>query len=346
MKKKITIGVIVFFTLFLISFATYYFYSFKAVDVNNKEEVVFVVEAGKSKVEIAKKLEKNNLIRDYKMAVIYMFFDNDLSLQAGTYSLNKSMKMNEILNKFNKGDIRMEKVNITFIEGKRLTEYVSIISENFGFSEEEIIDTINDKEFLSEMVEKYWFLTSEILNDKIYYGLEGYILPDTYEFMSNSSIKDIFIRLLDMTDQKLTKYKSEFENSDYSVHEILTMASIVELEANAESDRKSVAQVIYKRLNVGMSLGMDVTTYYAEQKQMGDELTTNELNKGNAYNTRNTNMLGLPVGPISNPSDISINAVFNPSKTDYLYFYADVKTGLVYFANTSSEFYQIIREVG
>jgi UPF0755 protein len=346
MKKKIIIGVITVFTIFLIGFTTFYFYSLNPVNKNNTEEVIFTVEANTSKVDIAKKLKKAKLIRNDKMAIIYMFFNSDLNLQAGTYSLNQTMSTREILSKFKNGDIRVETVTLTLVEGKRLTKYVEDISKSFGYSEDEIIEEINSKEFLEEMVDKYWFLTDSILNDNIYYGLEGYIMPDTYEFMSNYSIKDIFIRLLDYTDKKLTAYKDEIEKSDYSIHEILTMASIIELEANTEENRKSVSQVIYKRLDSNMSLGMDVTTYYATQKDMGEELTYKDLISGNAYNTRNTNMVGLPVGPICNPSAMSINAVFNPSNTDYLYFYADVKTGLVYFAKTSAEFNQIIKEVG
>lgn len=79
---------------------------------------------------------------------------------------------------------------------------------------------------------------------------------------------------------------------------------------------------------------------------MGETLTYKDLMEENAYNTRNINKIGLPVGPICNPSSKSINAVFNPSDTDYLYFYADIKTGLVYFAKNSVEFNQIIKEVG
>lgn len=346
MKKKIIIGVISLFTLLLALFTIYYFISLTPVDKNNKNEIVFEVEKGTSKVDIAKKLEKVGLIKSDKMAIIYMFFNSDLSLQAGTYSLNKTMSVSKILNKFKNGDIRVETVNLTLIEGKRLKTYIELISKNYGFSEDEIISVINSKEFLKEMVDKYWFLTDEILNDNIYYGLEGYILPDTYELLSNYSIKDIFIKLLDYTEIKLKPFKTQIEKSNYSIHEILTMASIIELEANNENDRRGVSQVIYKRLKNNMSLGMDVTTYYATQKEMGEALTYKDLISDNAYNTRNTNMLGLPVGPICNPSKMSIDAVFNPSNTDYLYFYADIKTGLVYFAKTSAEFNQIIKEVG
>ena len=346
MKKKIIIGVLIGFTALLVSIGVYFFSSISAIDKNNTKLVDFVIKPGQKKTEIAKNLKKANLIKNDKTAIIYMFFNNDLSLQAGTYSLSKSMDLSEILKKFNKGDIKVVTVSMTFVPGKRLLDYVKVISENFNYYEDDIVEYVNSKEFLTQMVDKYWFLTNDILNDKIYYGLEGYIMPDTYEFMGNSSIKDIFIRLLDETDKKLTPYKTKIENGDYSVHQILTMASIAELEANNEADRKGVAQVIYKRLNLNMSLGMDVTTYYAEQKSLKDELTYAELNKVNAYNTRNTNMVGLPVGPISNPSEMSIKAVLNPSDTDYLYFYADIKTGKVHFAKTNDEFMKIIREVG
>lgn len=346
MKKKIIIGVLIGFTALLVSIGVYFFSSISAIDKNNTKLVDFVIKPGQKKTEIAKNLKKANLIKNDKTAIIYMFFNNDLSLQAGTYSLSKSMDLSEILKKFNKGDIKVVTVSMTFVPGKRLLDYIKVISENFNYYEDDIVEYVNSKEFLTQMVDKYWFLTNDILNDKIYYGLEGYIMPDTYEFMGNSSIKDIFIRLLDETDKKLTPYKTKIESGDYSVHQILTMASIAELEANNEADRKGVAQVIYKRLNLNMSLGMDVTTYYAEQKSLKDELTYAELNKVNAYNTRNTNMVGLPVGPISNPSEMSIKAVLNPSDTDYLYFYADIKTGKVHFAKTNDEFMKIIREVG
>ena len=152
-----------------------------------------------------------------------------------------------------------------------------------------------------------------------------------------------------ITNEKLMPLKESIENSNYSVHEILSMAAIIELEAVSESDRQTVSQVIYKRLKEGMSLGMDVTTYYAVKKEMGTGLTKTDLTTISPYNTHasNTSMFGrLPVGPICNPSLMSINAVFNPTDTDYLYFYADIKTGMVYFTKTLEEHKKIIKEVG
>ena len=97
-----------------------------------------------------------------------------------------------------------------------------------------------------------------------------------------------------------------------------------------DSDREIVSQVIYKRLSLNMSLGMDVTTYYGVKKALGETLTTSDLNSTNAYNTRRTDFLGLPVGPICNPSEKAIIATLNPSDSDYV---SCVHTGLLNAVN-------------
>ena len=193
------------------------------------------------------------------------------------------------------------------------------------------------------LIEKYDFLSNKILNSDIYYPLEGYLFPATYEFYEDASIKTIIEKMLDKTKEILDNYSASLEESDYNIHEILTMASIIENETMLKEDRDKVSQVIYKRLNLNMSLGMDVTTYYGARKNLSEELTTVDLNELNAYNTRNTSFLGLPVGPICNPSEASIKAALNPSDTDYVYFYAEIATGKLHFAKTYSEFQELIR---
>ena len=145
-------------------------------------------------------------------------------------------------------------------------------------------------------------------------------------------------------DVELSKYKSQIESSDYSVHELLTLASIVELEPGSSHERNGVATVFYNRIKAGWTLGSDVTTYYAVQKSFKEDLLASELSACNAYNTRGTCFKGLPVGPISNPSHESIEGVMNPTVSDYYYFVAD-KNGKTYFTKTSSEHEQIIAKL-
>ena len=152
--------------------------------------------------------------------------------------------------------------------------------------------------------------------------------------------------MLDKMDKVLANYKNEIEQSNYSVHELLTIASIVELESLSTTDRKDTASVFYNRLHTGMSLGSDVTTYYAFKINMGDrDLTVSELNSSNPYNTRGPDMGGkLPVGPICSPSETAIEAAISPNTTKYLYFVAD-KNGDVYFTTTYSAHIQKVQDL-
>ena len=277
-----------------------------------------------------------------------MIMHHKLNMQAGTYYLNRNMSLKEIIDGLNAGKTnRLAKtISVTFVEGKTVLDYADVITENFGYSPEEIKKVIENKDFLKELIKQYWFLDDTILDEEIYYGLEGYLFPDTYEFYEDATIEDIIIRMLANMESKLEPYKSEIEASKYSAHEILTMASIIEKEAVTKEDRKKVSQVIYKRLGINMSLGMDVTTYYAAHKSLKENLTNIDLNSDSPYNTRNINLVGLPIGPICNPGIESIDSALHPSDTSYLYFYADLESQQVYFAETQEEFLKFKREIG
>ena len=113
-----------------------------------------------------------------------------------------------------------------------------------------------------------------------------------------------------------------------------------------DEDRKNVASVFYNRLEKGISLGSDVTTYYSVKIDMGDrDLYQKEIDSYNPYNTRGPNMEGkLPVGPIASVGKASLEAAIEPSDTDYLFFVAD-SSGNLYFTKTNSEHVQVINEL-
>ena len=333
MKKKIVIivlAIFLFFVLAIIGGVVYLNNGLKAVDSNNKEEIVVEVNTyGKALVD---KLYEKGLIRNKYSGYLYLKLHSDIKPQAGVYSLNKAMSFEEIMTKFNKGTVIDDSIAVTFVEGKRLTDYAKTINKKFGYSEEDVLKTWADKEFLNELIDKYWFLTDDILNDKLYYALEGYLYPDTYAFKKNASIKDITMKMLDGMANKLASSRENIDNSKYSVHEILTLASIVELEGANSNDRNGVAGVFFNRLKNGMSLGSDVTTYYGARVNMADrDLWQKEIEEVNGYNTRPASMAGkLPIGPICGPSVQSIRAVLDPEEHNYLYFVAD-KNGKTYF---------------
>lgn len=345
MTRKTKIIIIISSIALIVAFIIGLFiYSLSPVS-KNSEKVIFTIEAGSSKKDIIDDLKNASLIKSKISAYIYVYAGNK-NLQAGTYQIDRNESLSDIVKKFSAGDIYREVFTLTFVEGKRLTSYAKTIAEALEITEKEVIDIVNNKEYLKELIKKYWFLSEEILNDDLYYPLEGYLFPAKYEFFSDTTVEGIIEKMLDTTSLRLEGYKEQIENSKYSTHEILTMASIIELEAVSKNDRQTVSQVIYRRLDKNWSLGMDVTAYYGVQKEMGETLYKSDLNNSNPYNTRLTSKTGLPVGPICNPSLDSIDAVFNPTNTEYMYFYADIKTGIVYFAKTSDEFTKLIKEIG
>ena len=345
MKHKKTFIIILLLILILItSFAIIFFHSLSPVDKKNEKEITFTVENGWGKNKIIKELKNKDLIRSEFFSKIIVKLKNK-ELYAGTYKLSKDLSTNEILEIIEVGkNIENESIKITFVEGKRLTTYVKQISENFPYTEEEILNTLSNKEYLNTLINKYWFITEDILNEKIYYPLEGYLYPDTYEFKKNSKLEEIIEKMLDNMDSKLTNYKDEIKLSSYSIHQILTLASIVELEGVNKEDRSMVAGVFYNRLKSGMSLGSDVTTYYAVKKDFSRDLSQNDLDSCNGYNTRGTCVTGLPVGPIASPSLSSLSATIEPTENEYYYFVAD-KEKNTYFSKTSSEHVQTVAKL-
>ena len=148
-------------------------------------------------------------------------------------------------------------------------------------------------------------------------------------------------------EQKLEVYKNEIEVSNYNVHELLTLASIIELEVANSADRAAVAGVFYNRLKANDTLGSDVTTYYGVQKDFSRELSKNNLKACNGYNTRGESSCpihGLPIGPICSPSLASISAAIEPEKNDYYFFVAD-KNNKTYFSKTNAEHNKITSEL-
>ena len=215
-----------------------------------------------------------------------------------------------------------------------------VISSKLNVNYEEVINIMNDTNYLKSLQQDYWFLTNDIFDSRIYYPLEGYLAPDTYEFSKDSSVKEIIQVMLDQTAKNLSSYRSL-----NNIHKYITLASMAELEGVNTKDRKMIVGVFNNRLAANMNLGSDVTTYYAFQKPMTGDLTAKEFATSNPYNTRASDMAGkLPVGPICSVSKSSIEASINPTTNDYYYFVAD-KNGKIYYNKTSSGHLQTIKEI-
>ena len=320
-----------------------YQYQVSPTDKSSNAKVEVVIKQGMSTSQISSLLKKKYLIRDEFFFKVYMKLNRRDSIKASTYYLSKNMSLDSIVSLLEKGTPNTD-ISITFKEGKTIKDYAKVLSETTNISEDEFLTKMKDKTYLTSLIKSYWFLTDAILDSNIYYGLEGYLAPDTYNFKDKDvTVEEVIKTLLDQEEKNLSPYKDTL--SKMNVHEVLTLASIAELEGIKDTDRKLIVGVFQNRLSKGMNLGSDVTTYYAFNQAMDKDLTSEMFNTYNPYNTRSSAMAGrLPVGPICNPSKESIKASINPTNSDYYYFVAD-KNGNVYYTKTSSEHSAKVKEL-
>lgn len=346
--RNVALMLLIILSLFIIFIGTYFKVNLSPMDKKNNDTVVVVIPSNTSTKEIGNILKKEGLIRNAQFFYMYAKIYKINDLKASTYELSPSMSLEEIVDTLRKGNnYNPNTVTITFQEGINMRKVATIIENKTNNTSEDVFNKLKDKDYLDRIIKEYWFLTDEIKNSNIYYSLEGYLYPDTY-FLENKdvSVESIFKIMLDETNKKLTPYKEQIDKSEFTVHELLTIASIVELEGVTKEDRSNIASVFYNRLEKNMSLGSDVTTYYAFKIEMNDRnLKQTEIDTYNPYNTRGPKMEGkLPVGPVSMPSLDSIDATLNHNKTDYFYFVAD-KNRKVYFTKTNQEHLAKIQEL-
>lgn len=347
--KKLVISICGLISILVIVFCVsilLYSNGIKAVNKSDKE-IKFEVKQGKNYYSIANELYNEGLIKSEFWYKAYLKLNKAPSIKAGVHSLRKNMSVSEIVEELSKNSISPDEISITFKEGYNFLDIIDSIKYYTNNTEEDIVNLLNNEEYINNLINEYWFITEDIKNDKLYYALEGYLYPDTYRFDNKDvSVEKIFKTLLDQMDKKLSIYKDKIDQNDYSIHEILTLASIVELEGVNKDDRDEIAGVFYNRLNSNMNLGSDVTAYYGAKVRLSErDLYKNELNDDNGYNTRVSTMAGkLPIGPICNPSIESIKAVLFPNENDYYYFVSD-KNKKTYFTKTINEHNAKINEL-
>ena len=314
------------------------------IDKNNTAKVEVIIPNGTTTRQIGVILKQKGLIRSELFFNIYIKLNRPSPMKASTYTMTKNMSLDEIIKILESGNnYNPDVISITFKEGERITDFCETISKKTNHSYDDAIAKMKDKAYIQTLISKYWFLSDEILNDSIYYPLEGYLAPNTYQFTNKDvSIEAIIETMLKQTDKILTKYKSKMTSP---VHYYVTMASMAELEGTNTENRKQIVNVFENRLAKGMNLGSDVTTYYALQHPMNQDLTTAQFATVNPYNTRSTTMMGkMPIGPICNPSESSIEAALDPTQSTYLYFVAD-KYGKIYFTSTLAEHNAKVKEI-
>lgn len=346
--KKVKIIIPIIIILLMGALVGLCFYMVSPVS-NKNTKVVFEVkkfEGGYGMKALISELKDEKLVKNETFTYYYARL-NKFDIKAGTYILHPNMSLREIFEKISDSkNAKADTVTITFKEGLNMRGIASVITKNTKITEEEIFNKLKDIDYIKSLIKDYWFLTDDILDPNVYYPLEGYLAPDTYEFKKDSTVEDIFKKMLDQESDVLDSYKDSLKENSLTIQQIMTLASIAELEGNTLNNRKNIIGVFINRLNNGMSLGSDVTTYYAIGVDMSErDLYQSEIDAVNAYNTRSPQAGGMiPIGPICNPSKEAIDATINYNPNSYFFFVAD-KNNNIYFSKTYEEHDEIINRL-
>jgi UPF0755 protein len=286
------------------------YYQIKTPLSGNDYEQEIIIEKGDSIKIIAQKLEDAQVIRGAFYFETYVWLKNKRNLQAGGYAFNPSLSIIEIADALVSGKVFRNDVKITIPEGFTIKQ----IDERLAGA-----GLIKPGEFLNFDVGPFVPSPPGVSD---YHQLmakeEGFLFPDTYFFSKTSSIKDIFKKMNDNFNKKITEEMlSEINRQGKSLFDIITMASIVQQEAVSVEEMSKIAGVFYNRLEIGMALQSDATINYITNKGMRQPLLE-DTKIDSPYNTYKYR--GLPPGPVCNPGLDAIMAAIYPEKNDYLYF--------------------------
>ncbi len=312
-------------------------------DPNNTNIIEIVIPYNSGTTKICNILEENGIVKNAKIFKYYLKFNNESGFQAGTYKLSPSMKLSTVTDTLKSGSIGVQiKLKFTIPEGKNLEEISKIIAEKTGRTSEEVLNQINSVAFVSEMQTEFpEILSNAILATQVRYPLEGYLFPATYSFASEKpEVEEIVREMLKKTTEVMGRYSELMAGTDpvgevWTVHEVLTLASIIEEESNAKSDRAKVAACFENRMSLGMKLESDATTLYAINRHT-TEITRADLDFDSPYNTRKSP--GIMPGPIAAAGEASIAAVLTPDPNKkILFFYTIPSSNETVFAETNEQ---------
>ncbi|NTW95680.1 MAG: endolytic transglycosylase MltG [Erysipelotrichaceae bacterium] len=340
-KKKHKPFSFILITFVILAIASAFAYFYVNSNLQGKgptgETVMVLVEEGDLLSDVSLTLQAHDLIGQAMIFETYAKLMKLTDFKVGVYKVDKGWDALAILTYLNEAtNAEKNDVALTIIPGDWAKDVALAISEVSNFTVEEILTLWNDKTYLATLDAEYEVITPEIDKEGVKVLLEGYLMPETYFINPNSTIEIITKRILDQTESFYIENKASFDSSSYSIHEIFTLASVVQFEASKAADMKMVAQVFYNRLNKPMRLQSNVTICYSLYNYTDWKDCEGNKDIVSPYNTYLHD--GLPLGPIDNPSATAILSTLNPTMNDYYFFIADVYgDGTVYYAKTYDE---------
>lgn len=265
---------------------------------------VVTIPEGATFQEVAGLLERQQLIRSQSAFVLLgKAQDVDRKIHPGEYELNAAMLPAEILGKLLAGRVVLHSVTIP--EGYTIVQIADVLAECRITESAEFVRLASDKSFIKTLG-----ISAE--------SLEGYLFPDTYRFARPTSGKDVIEAMVDQLGQVMTaEWQSRARDLHMTLHEVLTLASVIEKETGAGDERAHISAVFHNRLKKKIPLQSDPTVIYGLPTYDGN-LHKKDLSHPSPYNTYR--WVGLPPGPIASPGAESIRAALYPAPSADLYF--------------------------
>jgi UPF0755 protein len=294
----------------------------------DSRSITFEVQPGMTLKQVTLELFNQRLILSPSafQAIAYIQ-DKEKQIMVGEFSLSPSMLPTEIILRLTSGKTIL--YPLTIPEGYRITEIASLLDTQGLASSEVFILQTQDKDLIKSM---------DIPTD----SLEGYLFPETYYLSKLTPEKKIVQKMVNTFKEKVLKSQllKSSKESPLSLHEIITLASLIEKETGLDSERKLISSVFHNRLRKNMRLQTDPTVIYAIEKFDGN-IRKRDLKIDSPYNTYRYK--GLPPGPISSPGIKSIEAAIFPIKSNHLYFVSR-QDGSHHFSSTLVEHNQAVKK--
>lgn len=294
-----------------------------------------IVERGSSTSQIGTLLQEEGLIHHALFFnVLVRITGQDPYLQAGSYRFYSDMSLFEIIRSLTKGMVITD--TITIPEGFTIKELGLLLQEKLGITHDDFYGA------LDSVLAMYPTIGEEYRLKPHHHQLEGYLFPDTYFFPRDMDPKVLLNTMVERFFSQVGRYTME-ESAlalGLSLHQLVTIASLIEKEAKKPNERPLISGVIHNRLRLNMLLQIDATVLYIlpERKSV---VLYRDLEEDSSYNTYLYK--GLPPGPIANPGLSSLQAALYPQTTEYLYYVAK-RDGTHIFSRTYQQHQQAIRD--
>ncbi|MDY4079212.1 MAG: endolytic transglycosylase MltG [Clostridium sp.] len=335
-KKGILLLIVVLLVAVIIGGVEYYDGIIENPLKSDKEKIEITVDEGESFYSILDKLSNINALKNKEVIKLNLKLDkkNNINLVPGKYEINTNVTLKELIKILETEDLNKNRISVTIPEGYDIEEMANIFEEREVFSKDEFLNAVKNYE-LPSYVKK---------DDKKKYNLEGYLFPNTYFLDKDISPDEVISLMISEFEKTLEKIEKEtgVTVKEEEIEKIITIASLVEEEAELDEERDLVSSVIYNRLEKGMKLEFCSTINYAWGEHL-PQVLNKHLEIDSPYNTYKNE--GLPVGPITNPGEKSIIAAVKPAKTDYLYFMLLYNQGgRHHFSNNGAEHEKVKHE--